>query len=126
MRLLTFAQLGPEKGIPHCRDHVRKLVKAGKFPAPIQLSENKIAWLEAEIDALITARAEERNKKPIDPRRPELAAPKRLPSRPRQIPPPAEADSRPGPSLATAGVGTAAWHGAVAPKTDAYYRDASK
>ena len=126
MRVLTFAQLGPEKGIPHCRDHIRRLVKAGKFPAPIQLSENKIAWLEAEIDAMIAARAEERNSKPIDPRRPELAAPKRLPGRPRKIPPPAEADSRPGAPLAAAGLGIAAWHGAVAPETDAYYQDASK
>src|SRR5262245_22707734 len=126
MRLLTFAQLGPEKGIPHCRDHVRKLAKAGKFPAPIQLSENKIAWLEAEIDAMIAAKAEERSKKPIDARRPELAAPKRLPGRPRKISPPVEAGSRPGAPRAVADVDTAAWHGAVAPETDAYYLDASK
>jgi len=56
VRLITFAQLGPEKGISHCRDHVRRLVKVGKFPAPIQLSDHKIAWLEAEIDAMIAAR----------------------------------------------------------------------
>ena len=37
MRLITFAQLGPEKGISHCRDHVRRLVKVGKFPAPIPI-----------------------------------------------------------------------------------------
>ena len=43
MRLITFAQLGPEKGISRCRDHVRRLVKVGKFPVPIQLSEHKIA-----------------------------------------------------------------------------------
>jgi len=30
-------------------------------------------WLEAEIDAMIAARAEERIEKPIDPRPPELA-----------------------------------------------------
>ena len=126
MKLLTFAQLGPEKGIPHCRDHVRKLVKAGKFPAPIQLSENKIAWLEAEIDAIIAARTEERNKKPIDPRRPELAAPKLRPGRPRKISPPAGADLRSGAPLAAAGLGIAAWYGAVAPETDACYQDASK
>jgi hypothetical protein len=126
MRLLSFAQLGPEKGIPHCRDHVRRLVKAGKFPAPLQLSENKIAWLEAEIDAMISARAEERNRKPTDPRPPELAAPKRLPGRPRKIPPSAEAELRPGAPLAAAGVGVAAWHGAVALETDDHCQDASK
>ena len=99
MRLITFAQLGPEKGISHCRDHVRRLVKVGKFPAPIQLSDHKIAWLEAEIDAMIAARAEERNKKPINSRPPE---PKRLPGRPRKISPPAELDSRPAVPLAAA------------------------
>ena len=126
MRLLTFAQLGPEKGIPHCRDHVRKLVNEGKFPAPIQLSENKIAWLEAEIDAMIAAKAEERRKKPIDARRPELAAPTRLPGRRRKIPPCAEADPQRGPRLATAGVGIAALPGAVAPEIDADDQDSSK
>ena len=69
------------------------------FPAPIQLSDHKIAWLEAEIDAMIAARAEERNKKPINSRPPE---PKRLPGRPRKISPPAEVDSRPAVPLAAA------------------------
>jgi predicted DNA-binding transcriptional regulator AlpA len=101
VRLITFAQLGPEKGISHCRDHVRRLVKVGKFPAPIQLSDHKIAWLEAEIDAMIAARAEERNKKPINSRPPE---PKRLPGRPRKISPPVEVDSRPAVPLAAAAV----------------------
>ena len=99
MRLLTFAQLGPEKGISHCRDHVRRLVKVGKFPAPIQLSEHKIAWLEAEIDAMIAARAGERNKKPIDPR---PLDPKRLPDWSRKLPPPAKAASRPAAPLTAA------------------------
>jgi hypothetical protein len=120
MRLLTFAQLGPEKGIPHCRDHVRKLVKAGKFPAPIQLSENKIAWLEAEIDAMIAARAEERKIKPIDPRPSEPAAPKRLPRRPRR------GGFASGRTARRGGVGIAAWPGAVAPETDDHCQDASK
>ena len=84
-----------------CRDHVRRLVKVGKFPAPIQLSDHKIAWLEAEIDAMIAARAEERNKKRINSRPPE---PKRLPGRPRKISPPAEVDSRPAVPLAAAAV----------------------
>jgi hypothetical protein len=39
------------------------------------LSDHKIAWLEAEIDAMIAARAEERNKKPINSRPPEPKRP---------------------------------------------------
>jgi hypothetical protein len=80
---------------------VRRLVKVGKFPAPIQLSDHKSAWLEAEIDAIIAARAEERNKKPINSRPPE---PKRLPGRLRKISPPTEVDSRPAVPLAAAAV----------------------
>jgi hypothetical protein len=65
------------------------------------LSDHKIAWLEAEIDAMIAARAEERNKKPINSR---PLKPKRLPGRPRKISPPAEVDSRPAGPLAAAAV----------------------
>jgi hypothetical protein len=50
---------------------------------------------------MIAARAEERNKKPIDPRPPE---PKRPPGRPRKISPPAEVDPRPAAPLAAAAV----------------------
>ncbi len=51
MRLLTFSALGREKGHPYTRRHTERLVKAGKFPAPIQVGENRIAWIEEEIDA---------------------------------------------------------------------------
>jgi predicted DNA-binding transcriptional regulator AlpA len=31
-------------------DHIRRLVKAGKFPAPIQLSPSRVAWVESGIE----------------------------------------------------------------------------
>lgn len=58
-RLLAFKQLRDEKGIPYSRDHLRRLCKAGRFPAPIPLSSSgRICWLESEVDAWIAARAE--------------------------------------------------------------------
>jgi prophage regulatory protein len=63
MRLLTFPQV-KAKGIPWCRDHLRRKANAGEFPAPIALSDSRIAWLESEVDDWITARAAEREQTP--------------------------------------------------------------
>jgi len=57
MRLLTYEQLRAEKGIPYCRDHLRRKCKKGEFPSPIELSESRIAWLEGDVDAWIGQRA---------------------------------------------------------------------
>jgi prophage regulatory protein len=62
MRVIPFEKLEPEKGVTYTRDHLRRLVKAGKFPRPIRLSESRIAWDEAEIDSWLKARAAEREK----------------------------------------------------------------
>ena len=59
MRILTFDQL-KAKGIPYCREQVRRKAKAGEFPPPISLSNHRIAWIEAEIDAWIETRAARR------------------------------------------------------------------
>ena len=56
MRILTYDQL-KAKGVPYCRVQLRRKVKAGEFPAPISLSDRRIAWIEAEIDAWIAERA---------------------------------------------------------------------
>ena len=31
-KILTYSQLKPEKGIPYCREHIRRLEDAGRFP----------------------------------------------------------------------------------------------
>jgi predicted DNA-binding transcriptional regulator AlpA len=31
-------------GIPYCRVHLRRMIRAGTFPAPHQLSPNRCAW----------------------------------------------------------------------------------
>lgn len=62
LRFESFAQL-KDRGIPYCREHVARLVKAGKFPAPISLSDSehggsvRIAWLSSELDTWMLKRA---------------------------------------------------------------------
>lgn len=62
MRVIPFEKLEAEKGISYCRDHIRRLVRAGKFPQPIRLSESRIVWDEAEIDSWLQERAGTRKK----------------------------------------------------------------
>jgi prophage regulatory protein len=64
MRLLTFVELQPRKGIPYCRDHLRRLVKAGQFPRPIELGARRIAWAEDEVDAYLEQLVAKRNATP--------------------------------------------------------------
>jgi len=60
MRLLTFDELKLQKGIPYCRDHLRRLVKAGEFPKPLEVGARRIAWSEEEVDAHLAAIAARR------------------------------------------------------------------
>jgi predicted DNA-binding transcriptional regulator AlpA len=64
MRLLTFTELQRQKGIPYCRDHLRRLVKAGHFPQPIELGARRIAWAEDEVDAHLDQLVAKRNAAP--------------------------------------------------------------
>jgi prophage regulatory protein len=41
--------------------HVRRLIKAGKFPAPIRLGENRVAWIETEINEWLETKRMERD-----------------------------------------------------------------
>jgi prophage regulatory protein len=51
MRLLDDDALAA-KGIPHGRAQLWRLVKAGKFPAPVKVGSRN-CWVEAEIDEYI-------------------------------------------------------------------------
>jgi prophage regulatory protein len=54
MKMLSLHDLR-EKGIPFSRQHIHRLIKHKKFPAPAKLGENTNAWAEAEIDAYLRA-----------------------------------------------------------------------
>ena len=52
MRVLGYRDLA-RKGIPYSRQHINRLVKKGKFPAPFKLSggdNGPNSWLEHIID----------------------------------------------------------------------------
>jgi prophage regulatory protein len=61
MKLIAFEHLKPNKGIRYSRDHLRRKCKAGEFPPPIAISTARIAWIEAEIDDWLAAKARARN-----------------------------------------------------------------
>lgn len=61
MRILAFEQLKPEKGIPHCRQHLHRLVRAGRFPKPVKIGIARNGWIEAELDEWLEKRIAERD-----------------------------------------------------------------
>jgi prophage regulatory protein len=61
MRVLSIAQLDSLKGISYSRVHIYRLIKKDKFPKPIRLGANRVAFVEREIDAWIEAKVERRD-----------------------------------------------------------------
>lgn len=60
MKFIRYQQL-KDRGIPWTRVHLGRLVRAGEFPAPVNLGGNSIAWVEAEVDAWAAERAASRS-----------------------------------------------------------------
>ena len=55
-RLLTKKQLNTAKGIPYHPEHIMRLVRQGKFPAPFRLNDSpnsRVVWREEDVDAYI-------------------------------------------------------------------------
>lgn len=53
--LLAFSDL-KAKGIPFSRQHVARLIKQRRFPAPIKLGIGTNRWISSEIDEWIAQR----------------------------------------------------------------------
>lgn len=51
------------KGVIYSRMHLRRLERDGGFPKHVRVSANRIAWVEAEVDAWIAARIAERDRR---------------------------------------------------------------
>ncbi len=58
-KLLSFGQL-KEMGLPWSREHLWRLESAERFPRRLELSPQRVAWLEDEVIAFIEAKADER------------------------------------------------------------------
>jgi prophage regulatory protein len=61
MRVISFAGLRTDKGIPYSSVWIRELIAAGKFPKPIKIGAHRVGFLESEIDDWLRARAAERD-----------------------------------------------------------------
>ena len=61
MKVHVYRALKPEKGIPHSRPTLRKLMAAGEFPMPIHLSERCEAWIDDELDQHLEAKRAKRD-----------------------------------------------------------------
>jgi prophage regulatory protein len=59
MKLLDFDGL-KDKGIKFSDTHLRRLVRAGKFPKPMKLGARD-HWLEAEVDQYIADKLAQRD-----------------------------------------------------------------
>jgi prophage regulatory protein len=56
-RLLEFRDLRSRCGIIYTRQHLRRMQAAGEFPARVQISPGRVAWLEHEVEDWIRERA---------------------------------------------------------------------
>ena len=60
MKLLHWDDL-PEKGIRYTRQHLYRRIGDGTFPRPIKIGEQRVAFVESEIDDWIAERIAERD-----------------------------------------------------------------
>jgi prophage regulatory protein len=53
VRLVTFPELKPRKGIAFTRQYVDRLEREGRFPTRVRTGLNSVAWIEHELDEWI-------------------------------------------------------------------------
>ena len=59
-RVVSKKQLRTDCGIPYSGQHIARLEAAGRFPKRIKLGQNRVVWLETEIEAWLDERIAER------------------------------------------------------------------
>ncbi|WP_298673247.1 AlpA family transcriptional regulator [uncultured Sphingomonas sp.] len=58
-RFLAYTDLAA-RGIPFTRQHISRLIKQGRFPAPIKLGAGTNRWIASEVDAWFSQRIADR------------------------------------------------------------------
>lgn len=67
MKLIAPEDLKPKKGICLSRSQLWRKARAGSFPRPVKIGDNRTAYVEAEIDRWIAERIAERDSAAIVP-----------------------------------------------------------
>lgn len=62
--LIRFPELKTRFGISYSRVHLARLIKAGRFPAPVRVGDNRRAWLEHEVVEHLNRLAAQRDPRP--------------------------------------------------------------
>jgi prophage regulatory protein len=57
IKLLRYCDLQTTRGINYSRRHLYNLENERKFPRRVQLGENRVGWIESEIDGWIVERS---------------------------------------------------------------------
>jgi prophage regulatory protein len=57
VKLLRYCELNETRGIGYSRRHLYTLETEHKFPKRVSLGENRVGWIESEIDGWIAERA---------------------------------------------------------------------
>jgi prophage regulatory protein len=57
MKLVRFPDLAERFGVTFSRQHLGRLAKAGKFPAPVTIGARSVAWVEEELASYIAGAA---------------------------------------------------------------------
>jgi prophage regulatory protein len=60
MKVISYGDLATSKGIKFSRQWIRVMVNSGRFPAPIKVGQRATGFIEAEVDAWLKAKADER------------------------------------------------------------------
>jgi prophage regulatory protein len=60
MRILSFDELKPLKGVDYSKAHLWRLERDGKFPKRVRLGISKHGWVDSEIDEWIAGRMAQR------------------------------------------------------------------
>jgi predicted DNA-binding transcriptional regulator AlpA len=61
LKLLSYDDLKPTKGIPWSKVQIWRRERLGLFPKRVALSTNRCGWFEHEIDAWLEAKRAERD-----------------------------------------------------------------
>jgi len=60
-RVVSKKELKTVCGIPYCPAHIARLEKAGRFPKRIVLGQNRVAWLQSEVEEWLNERIAKRD-----------------------------------------------------------------